>query len=84
MGARKFWGTVIVVALVILGAAWFFLGPTGRETVEAVHHTSDELTGKRAVDQGIPLREEARSISTDQKERLRGLGLERGAESGAK
>ena len=81
MGTRKFWAIVIVVGLGALGALWFLLGPAGKESVEAIDHTADVLTGKRAVDQGQPLRREVEDISREQKDRLRGIGLDRGSES---
>lgn len=75
MGTRKLWGIIIVVALAALGILGFFLCPTGREAVEAIDHTAGQVTGKRAVDLGEPLRREVKDISTDQKERLRRIGL---------
>ena len=80
MDTRKLWSFVIVLVLVVLGSLWFFLGPTGKEAVQAIDHTADEVTGKRAVDQGVPLRQEVRAISTEQKDRLRGIGLDRGTQ----
>lgn len=80
MGTRKLWTVIIVVALAVLGMSWFFLAPAGREAVEAIDHTADEVTGKRAVDQGQPLRREVEDISIQQKNRLRSMGLGGGAE----
>ncbi len=80
MRMRKLWGIIFVVALAALGVFWCFLCPTGRETVEAMDYTADEVTGKRAVDQGQPLRHEVKDFSTDQKEWLRRIGLGEAAE----
>jgi len=74
---RKFWAVVIVA---VLGLAWFFLAPTGRKAVEAIDDTATEITGKRAVDQGQPLRRDVEDISAQQKDRLRGMGLGQGTE----
>ena len=80
MGTRKLWIVAIIAALASLGVYWLFLAPVGRKTVEAIDDTASEVTGKRAVDQGQPLRREAEDISAQQKERLRGMGLGQGSE----
>ena len=79
MGTRKFWGIAIVVALAALGLIWFFVSPTGTAAVEAIDHTADEITGKRAVDQSQQLKSEVMDIRAEQKERLRSIGLGAGA-----
>ena len=80
MDSRKTWGCIIAGLLVVLGVIWFFLGPTGQATVEAIDQTASQATGKHAVDQGQALRQEAQAISTEQKDRLRGIGLDRSSQ----
>jgi len=80
MGTRRLW-IVIVAVLAALGLCWFFLMPSGRKTVEAIDDTATEVTGKRAVDQGQPLRREVDDISAQQKDRLRGMRLDTGTEN---
>ena len=81
MENRKLWGVIVVALVAVLGAIWFFLGPSGQATVEAIDQTAQQATGKHAVDQGQALRGEVQAISTEQKDRLRGVGLDRTAGS---
>jgi hypothetical protein len=81
MDSRKTWCLILAGVLVVLGAVWFFLGPSGQATVEAIDQTASQATGHNAVNQGQALRQEVQAISTEQKDRLRGIGLDRGGES---
>lgn len=76
MNKRKLWGIVLVVAVAVVGIVWFVLCPTGKDTVEAIDNTADEVTGKRAMDQGQQIRSEVDDIRRDQKKRLRSIGAD--------
>jgi hypothetical protein len=78
MGTPKLWAFVIILVLAGAGVLWFLLGPTGQAAVQAIDDTSSEVTGKRALDQYQPMRQEAKTISREQKDRLQGIGLEGG------